>query len=52
MARIARSAEIGVNFYQSFDYTHKFTPKPVSAVEAMCSSLAKNAVDIRPGAAG
>ncbi|PNW83558.1 hypothetical protein CHLRE_05g234700v5 [Chlamydomonas reinhardtii] len=49
MARIARSAEIGVNFYQSFDYTHKFTPKPVSAVEAMCSSLAKNAVDIRPG---
>jgi hypothetical protein len=98
MARIARSAEIGVNFYQSFDYIRKFTPKvnglaaarlahpssrckrllsahlphlnhpnhhhnhpkhhpnnpqrppqPVSAIEAICSSLAKNAVDIRPG---
>ncbi|EFJ51783.1 hypothetical protein VOLCADRAFT_120419 [Volvox carteri f. nagariensis] len=49
MARIARSAEIGVNFYQSFDYIRKFTPKPVGPIEAICSTLAKNAVDIRPG---
>lgn len=50
MARIARSAEIGVNFYQSFDYIRTFTPKPVGPVEAICSAVAKNAVDIRPGA--
>ena len=123
MARIARSAEIGVNFYQSFDYIRKvggkqqqarahtcacarvclawgrrcsaciqktqicaasvavpaqrmttvpaacsaqpvrvpvlffsllaaaqFTPKPVGSIEGMCSTLAKNAVDVRPGA--
>ncbi|GLI64206.1 hypothetical protein VaNZ11_007398 [Volvox africanus] len=49
MARIAQSAEIGVNFYQSFDYIRKFTPKPVGLIEAICSTLAKNAVDIRPG---
>ncbi|GLC61308.1 hypothetical protein PLESTB_001741900 [Pleodorina starrii] len=49
MARIARSAEVGVNVYQSFDYIRKFTPKPVGPIEAICSTLAKNAVDIRPG---
>ncbi len=27
MARLARSAEVGVNFYQSFDYIRSFTPK-------------------------
>ena len=39
----------GVNFYQTFDYVRSFTPKPVSAIEAIVSSLSKNAVDMRPG---
>lgn len=39
----------GVNFYQTQDYIRSFTPKPVSAIEAIMCSLAKNAVDIRPG---
>lgn len=49
MAQIARNAEIGVNFYQSFDYIRTFTPKPIGTVEAVCSAIAKNAVDVRPG---
>jgi pyruvate kinase len=50
MAHIARSAEVGVNYYQSFDFIRTFTPKPVGTIEAAVSTLAKNAVDIRPGA--
>jgi pyruvate kinase len=38
-----------VNFYQTFDYVRSFTPKPVSAIESIVSSLSKNAVDMRPG---
>ncbi|KAF5842973.1 pyruvate kinase [Dunaliella salina] len=49
MARICRSAEIGVNVYQTFDFIRTFTPKPVPPVEAVCAALAKNAVDIFPG---
>ncbi|MEW5302336.1 MAG: hypothetical protein WDW36_005135 [Sanguina aurantia] len=49
MAKICRSAEIGVNFYQSYQYIRSFTPKPVCAIEAIVSSVAKAAVDIRPG---
>lgn len=39
----------GVNFYQSYQYIRSFTPKPVCAIEAIVSSVAKAAVDIRPG---
>lgn len=39
----------GVNVYQTFDFIHHFTPKPVPPVEAVCAALAKNAVDIHPG---
>jgi len=49
MARICRSAEIGVNVYQTFDFIRTFTPKPVPPVEAVCAALAKNAVDALPG---
>jgi len=49
MANICRSAEIGVNLYQTFDYIRSFTPKPISAIEAIVCSIAKNAVDLRPG---
>lgn len=38
-----------MNFYQTFDYVRSFTPKPISAIEAIVSSLSKNAVDMRPG---
>lgn len=41
----------GVNFYQTFDYIRTFTPKPLVSIEAVCSALAKNAVDILPGEA-
>lgn len=43
------SHHAGVNHYQVFDYIRSFTPKPVSALEAIMCSLAKNAVDTRPG---
>ncbi|KAL6747633.1 pyruvate kinase [Haematococcus lacustris] len=49
MARICRSAEIGTNVYQTFDFIRTFTPKPIPTIEAVCCALAKNAVDIRPG---
>ncbi|CAD7703688.1 unnamed protein product [Ostreobium quekettii] len=49
MAKICRSAELGVNYYQVFDFVREFTPKPVGTVEAVASTLAKNAVDVRPG---
>eukprot|EP00951_Prasinocladus_malaysianus_P049352 scaffold668774_cov61-Prasinocladus_malaysianus.AAC.1 len=35
MARICRSAEIGVNYYQAFEFIRKFTSKPVGTIEAM-----------------
>ena len=38
-----------MNFYQTFDYIRSFTPKPVSAIESIVCSIAKNAVDLRPG---
>ena len=38
-----------MNFYQTFDYVRSFTPKPVSAIEAIVCSISKNAVDMRPG---
>ena len=40
MARICRSAEIGVNYYQAFDFIRTFTPKPVGTVEATVLLLA------------
>ena len=49
MAKICRGAELGINYYQVFDFIREFTPKPVGTVEAVASSLSKNAVDIRPG---
>lgn len=49
VAKICRSAEMGVNVYQTFNYVRTFTPHPVPAIEAVCCALAKNAVDIRPG---
>ena len=38
-----------MNFYQTFDYIRSFTPKPVSAIESIVCSIAKNSVDMRPG---
>eukprot|EP00798_Chlamydomonas_sp_ICE-L_P024510 gene24510-10112_t len=35
MAEICRSAEMGTNIYQVFDYIRSFTPKPVSAIESI-----------------
>lgn len=50
MAKICLSAELGVNYYQVFNYIRDFTPKPVGTVEAVASTMAKNAADVRPGA--
>ena len=49
MAGICRYAEVGINHNQAFNFVRAFTPKPVGTVESAVSSLAKNAVDIRPG---
>jgi hypothetical protein len=49
MASILQSAEIGINHNQAYNFVRSFTPKPVGTVEAVVSTLAKNAVDIRPG---
>lgn len=37
MARICRSAEIGVNYYQTYDFIRSFTTKPIGTVEATVS---------------
>jgi len=49
MARICRSAEIGVNYYQAYDFIRNFTAKPLGTVEAVVSTLAKTSNDINPG---
>jgi pyruvate kinase len=49
MASITQYAEIGVNNNQTFNFIRSFTPKPVGMVEAAVSTMAKNAVDIKPG---
>lgn len=49
MASTLQRAEIGVNCNQTFNFVRTFTPKPVGTVEASVSTLAKCAVDIRPG---
>jgi pyruvate kinase len=49
MASICQFAEIGTNHNQNYNFVRSFTPKPVGTVEAVVSTLAKNAVDIRPG---
>lgn len=49
MASVLQHAEIGVNHNQNFNFVRTFTPKPTGTVEAFVSTLAKCAVDIRPG---
>jgi len=49
MHRICESAEVGINYYQVFDYIRDFTPKPVGTVEAFVACAAKNAVDMNCG---
>lgn len=49
MASIQQHAELGVNHNQTFNFVREFTPKPVGTVEASVSTLAKNAVDLKPG---
>lgn len=49
MASVMQHAEIGVNHNQTFNFVRAFTPKPTGTVEAFASTLAKCAVDIRPG---
>ena len=49
MASVLQQAEIRVNSNQNFNFVRTFTPKPTGTVEASVSTLAKCAVDIRPG---
>jgi pyruvate kinase len=49
MAKVLQTSEIGINNNQTFNFMRTFTPKPVGTVEASVSTLAKCAVDIRPG---
>ena len=49
MASIAQHAELGVNNNQAYNFVRAHTPAPVAMVEAAVSTLAKSAVDIRPG---
>jgi pyruvate kinase len=46
MAAIASNAEVGVNYYQNFDFIRDFTDKPMSTVEAVVSCAAKDAIDV------
>ena len=49
MHRICKNAELGINYYQVYDFIRDFTPKPVGTVEAFVACAAKNAVDLNPG---
>ncbi|CAG9465389.1 unnamed protein product [Pedinophyceae sp. YPF-701] len=49
MARIVKSAEIGINYYQTWEFMHDFTAKPVGAPEALASALVKASTEVVPG---
>ena len=49
MHRIVKNAELGINYYQVYDFIRDFTPKPVGTVEAFVATAAKNANDMHPG---
>ncbi|KAJ1479373.1 pyruvate kinase [Baffinella frigidus] len=49
MANIAKQAETGINYYQVGAFVRDFTPRPFGTVEAVLSSVAKNAIDIGAG---
>jgi len=49
MARLVRSAEIGINHYQNWEFLHDCTAKPVGTVEAIASCASKTATEIVPG---
>jgi pyruvate kinase len=49
MASVLQQSELGVNYNQTFNFIRTCTPKPMGTVEASVCTLAKSAVDIRPG---
>ena len=46
MAAIVQNAEEGVSVQETFKYIRNFTPKPMTAYEATCSSAVEAAIDM------
>jgi hypothetical protein len=44
---ILRDAEVGIDNYANYNYIRNFTPKPMSALETVCSSAVKAALDMQ-----
>lgn len=38
--------QVGINYYQNYDFVRDFTDKPMSTEEAMVSCAAKDAIDV------
>lgn len=49
MSKVCLNSELGVNYYQVFNFIRDFTPKPIGTVEAVASTMSKNAIDVKPG---
>ncbi len=47
MGLVARYIQVGIDNYANYNYIRNFTPKPMSALETVCSSAVKAALDMQ-----